>query len=178
MPYTRSGDDGFSATSNSPRLPKNSLIFELLGSLDHLNAHIGVARLHTADLVPWHQLLLQLQHDLFDLGAAINLDRAEFSCRLSLDHMEEAIDQLDAELPPLRQFILPGGHAAAAYFHLCRTQTRNTERLLSDWYTKEQPSLSAEVLRWMNRLSSLFFSLARYANQQAGLEDIKWSALT
>jgi cob(I)alamin adenosyltransferase len=173
MPYTRKGDSGLSATTLSSSIPKSEPIFHLLGSLDHLNAQIGIARLHTIHLATYDSHLEELQQDLFDLGAAINLQQQEVQFRISVRELESHIDTLDHQLPPLRNFILPGGHPAAAFLHLCRTETRNVERLFIDWQRANNHSLS-DATPWLNRLSSYFFSLARFANHQHGIQDIIW----
>jgi cob(I)alamin adenosyltransferase len=174
--YTRTGDDGSSALGNGERRLKSDPRFVAIGAIDELNAHVGLARLDAAtDL---DALLARIQNDLFDLGAdlSVPLDEARPRQRLRIGEghvarLESEIDRLNAGLAPLTSFILPGGSRLAAALHLCRTVARRAEGQLVALDQSER--LNPEVLRYVNRLSDLFFVAARFANRQ-GAGDVLW----
>ncbi len=176
--YTRTGDDGTSALATGERRPKSDPRFETIGTIDELNAHVGLARLHTAgahgDL---DAMLGRIQNDLFDLGADLAApEKAGARERLRIAatqvaRLEAGIDALNARLAPLTSFVLPGGTPTAAALHLCRTVARRAERLAVALATREP--LNREALRYINRLSDFFFVAARVANDD-GARDVLW----
>jgi len=168
--YTRLGDDGETHLGDMSRVPKTHPRIEAYGDVDELNSHLGVA-LHAegmpSEYAPW---LRRVQNDLFDVGADLAVpesDPAEGSSRSRLRvrpeqtaWLEERCDEVNAGLPPLRSFLLPGGSHAAAYLHVCRTVCRRAERR-----ALEVEGANAEVVRYLNRLSDLLFILSRGANR-------------
>lgn len=176
--YTRTGDDGTTGLLGSGRVPKDDLRIEAYGTVDELNAALGVAR--AAGLDPGADgLVAALQDDLFDVGAAladpdpngpfhdtVGADRAE--------RLEQAIDGLEAELPRLTQFILPGGTQAASQLHLARTVARRAERLVVALGHRDGEHVPAPLIAYLNRLSDFLFVLARAVNHRAGVADVPW----
>ena len=174
--YTRAGDDGHAALGTGERRLKSDPRFVAIGAIDELNAHVGLARLEAAGDVD--AVLARVQNDLFDLGAdlAVPLDEARPRQRLRIaaaqvGRLEAEIDRLNAELAPLTSFVLPGGSRLAAVLHLCRTVARRAEGQLVALHQTEP--LNPEMLRYVNRLSDLFFVAARFANRQ-GAGDVLW----
>jgi cob(I)alamin adenosyltransferase len=176
--YTRTGDDGTSALATGERRQKSDLRFAAIGTVDELNAHVGVARLHAEALGgEVAAMLARIQNDLFDLGADLATpQRSEARERLRIaatqvERLEREIDALNRSLAPLTSFVLPGGTPAAASLHLCRTVARRTERLMVDLAGREP--VNVEALHYINRLSDLFFVAARLAND-GGKGDVLW----
>jgi cob(I)alamin adenosyltransferase len=174
--YTRTGDDGSSALGSGERRPKSDLRFEAIGTVDELNAAIGLARFDIpADL---DLVLARVQNDLFDFGADLAVPEKSEDSRERLRvaagqvvALEAEIDRLNADLAPLTSFVLPGGTRQAAAFHLCRTVARRAERILVALDAAEP--LNREALRYINRLSDFFFVAARHANNR-GAGDVLW----
>ncbi|MCI0599054.1 MAG: cob(I)yrinic acid a,c-diamide adenosyltransferase [Beijerinckiaceae bacterium] len=181
--YTRTGDDGTTALGTGERRAKNDLRIEVYGTIDEANSAIGLARVETAtgaDCARIDAMLLCVQNDLFDLGADLCVppsakDRSEplRIVQLQVDRLERKIDELNAELAPLRSFVLPGGSPAAAALHLARTMTRRAERLLVALADTPGEEVGGPVLRYVNRLSDFLFVAARYMNDK-GEADILW----
>ncbi len=169
--YTRSGDQGSTGLADGTRTAKTSLRVEALGTVDESNACLGVL---VAALPPAHPLrpsLLNLQHQLFDLGAIIAGVASDAISTAQIKRLENEIDQLEAQLPPLRQFILPGGSEAAAQAHVARAVCRRAERRLFELAAAEP--VAPAVGEYMNRLSDLLFVIARTLAHEAG-GDIPW----
>ena len=179
--YTRTGDDGTTALGTGERRKKYDLRIAAYGSLDEVNAAIGVARLHSADDHPLDAALSRIQNDLFDVGADLctpGKGKGPHGARLTVTQtqvtwLEGEIDRLNAELAPLKSFVLPGGSAAAAYLHLARTICRRAERLIAELKDRPQESVTPEVLKYVNRLSDFLFVASRYANGK-GAHDVLW----
>jgi cob(I)alamin adenosyltransferase len=176
--YTRTGDDGTSALATGERRAKSDLRFEAIGTVDELNANVGMARLYEASLrADLAAMLGPVQNDLFDLGADLATPvRSEKRERLRItarqvERLEREIDALNRDLAPLTSFVLPGGRPAAAAFHLCRTVARRAERVMVALAADEP--LNVEALHYINRLSDFFFVAARLAND-AGSADVLW----
>ena len=173
--YTKTGDDGTSALGSGERRLKSDLRFAAIGTIDELNAHVGLARLHGAGEVD--AMLARIQNDLFDLGADLAVPEVEGKrARLrvadsQVARLESEIDGLNAALEPLTSFVQPGGGPLAAALHLCRTVARRAERLLVELGQAE--TVNAAALRYVNRLSDLFFVAARFANDR-GRADVLW----
>lgn len=157
--YTKTGDKGSTQVylDQPLRVKKSDNILDCYGTLDELNAHIGVLKCHLQTGSSHFAFLEQVQQRLFDIGfvlsASNQLDEHE------VDVLERQIDSMEASLPPLTQFILPGGGQSAAYAHVCRTVTRRAERQLVG--LAEQHSVPDSCLSYLNRLSDYFFVLAR-----------------
>jgi cob(I)alamin adenosyltransferase len=179
--YTRTGDDGTTALGSGERRKKYDLRIAAYGTLDETNAAIGVARLHTAGHAALDPVLARIQNDLFDAGADLatpGKGRGPGGARLTVTAaqvgwLESEIDRLNAELEPLRSFILPGGLPAGAYLHLARTICRRAERLIAELMDQADESVTPEVLQYVNRLSDYLFVAARYANDKGAME-ILW----
>jgi cob(I)alamin adenosyltransferase len=179
--YTRTGDDGTTALGTGARRKKYDLRIAAYGTLDETNAAIGVARLHTAGDAALDAALGRIQNDLFDLGADLctpGQGKGPGGARLTATEnqvawLETEIDRLNAELAPLRSFVLPGGSPAAAYLHLARTSCRRAERLAAELKDKAEESVTPEVLKYLNRLSDYLFVASRYANGK-GSGDVLW----
>ena len=179
--YTRTGDDGTTALGTGERRKKYDLRIAAYGTLDEVNAAIGVARLHTAADSALDASLSHVQNDLFDAGADLctpGRGKGPGGARLTVTDkqvawLEAEIDRLNVELAPLRSFVLPGGSAAAAYLHVARTVCRRAERLIAELKEKPQESVTPEVLKYINRLSDYLFVASRYANAK-GAGDVLW----
>ena len=172
--YTKTGDDGTTGTFGGERVSKSDPRIDVLGHIDELNAAIGVARSH-ADNHELDFMLERVQRELFELGAEIGCpsDSPYFKATINQVHIERLEREVDAaELPPLRDFILPGGTKFAAAIHLARTIARRAERVLIT--ANEGLNGRQEPLVYLNRLSDWLFVLARSANHRAGVEDVKW----
>jgi cob(I)alamin adenosyltransferase len=169
--YTRTGDDGSTGLGDGSRTAKDSLRVEAFGTVDELNSHVGLLMTHE---LPENvrTMLTGIQHDLFDLGGEICVPGRAAMAADYVTRLEQQLDGLNAELEPLKEFILPGGSAAAAACHVARTVCRRAERRLVS-LTREE-SVSAPALRYLNRLSDLLFVMARYINRQQGVGDVLW----
>lgn len=178
--YTRTGDDGTTALGTGARRPKFDLRVAAYGSVDELNAVIGVARLHISALSGIDAVLAAVQNDLFDLGADLcTPEKAGGRERLraspaQVERLEREIDALNEKLQPLTSFVLPGGTPAAAHLHLARTVCRRCERIIVELAAQPDEPVNAVVLKYVNRLSDYLFVAARVANS-GGTGDILWS---
>jgi len=179
--YTRTGDDGTTALGTGERRKKYDLRVAAYGTLDEVNAALGVARLHTGADPRLDAALSRVQNDLFDVGADLctpGQGKGPGGARLTVTQqqvtwLEAEIDRLNAELAPLRSFVLPGGGAASAYLHLARTVCRRAERLIAELKDQADESVTPEVLQYVNRLSDFLFVAARHANDK-GAGDVLW----
>jgi cob(I)alamin adenosyltransferase len=179
--YTRTGDDGTTALGTGERRKKYDLRIAAYGTLDEVNATLGIARLHTAEDPSLDSALGRIQNDLFDVGADLctpGKGKGPGGARLTVTDaqvtwLESEIDRLNAELAPLKSFVLPGGSAAAAYLHLARTVCRRAERLIAELKDKPGESITPEVLKYVNRLSDFLFVASRHANGK-GARDVLW----
>jgi cob(I)alamin adenosyltransferase len=167
MIYTRTGDDGSTGISKGERVLKTDVRIQAVGSLDELNASIGIL----LSLKP-NEFLQQVQNDIFEIGAEITTGISKKDLYISkIKLIEERIDKFQKEMPSLRNFILPGGSIISSYCHSCRTICRRAERdcvaLLDDEY------ISQHAIMYLNRLSDLFFVEARYENNK-GKDDVLW----
>lgn len=174
--YTRTGDDGSTGTLGSGRISKSHSLMEALGDIDELNAHLGVVRslLIAKHLQAW---ITTIQSGLFDLGAELASDPEDTrfqvqSIQSSISNMEAQIDEWDAALPPLTQFVLPGGTSPSAALHVARTVCRRAERRVIN-LSLERP-LRQELIAYLNRLSDWLFMLARYVNSLANEPETPW----
>ena len=175
--YTRTGDDGTTALGTGARRKKYDLRVEAYGTIDEVNATLGLVRLHTqGDALD--ASLARIQNDLFDVSADLCLaEKGPGGARLTVTDtqvvwLEGEIDRLNAELEPLRSFIMPGGSPASAYLHLARTVCRRAERTMVELMDKE--GVSEPSLKYVNRLSDYLFVAGRYANDK-GAADVLWA---
>lgn len=177
--YTRTGDKGETALGNGARVAKHSLRVSAYGTVDEVNATVGLARLQAGGDVD--AALARIQNDLFDLGAdlarpdmAQDAEAGYTPLRMSqnqVDWLESEIDKVNKILEPLRSFVLPGGSPLAAALHLCRTVSRRAERLAVELAAQEDVNPAA--VKYLNRLSDWFFVAARMAND-SGRADVLW----
>jgi cob(I)alamin adenosyltransferase len=179
--YTRTGDDGTTALGTGERRKKYDLRIDAYGTLDEVNAVIGLARLATAEDAVLDAMLGRIQNDLFDVeadlcmpsggkgpgGARLNVTDAQ------VEWLEQQIDRLNEDLAPLKSFILPGGRPAAAYLHLARTVCRRAERVMVELRDKPGEEVTPAALKYVNRLSDFLFVAGRHANDK-GAADVLW----
>jgi len=180
--YTRSGDDGTTALGTGERRKKYDLRIEAYGTLDEVNAVIGIVRLHMVDDPVLDAVLSRIQNDLFDVEADLCMPseggKGPGGARLAVTDaqvtwLEGEIDRFNAELAPLKSFILPGGSSGAAYLHLARTVCRRAERIIVALADKPAESVTAAALKYVNRLSDFLFVAARRMNDK-GAADVLW----
>lgn len=176
--YTKTGDAGDTGLFRGPRVRKDHPRIEAYGTVDELNAVIGVA---LAERLPpeAHRILAEVQHWLFDVGAELATPDPTVSGtatlgKVEIERLERAIDHFEVGLAELRQFILPGGCRGAAQLHLARTICRRAERQLVTLSHTEGQSIRSEPLVFLNRLGDLLFVLARSVNAAAGEHDVAW----
>jgi len=178
--YTRAGDAGSTMLGNGEYRKKYDLRVDAYGTVDEVTAAIGVARLHTADAPAVDAMLSRIQNDLFDLAADLcspDKGKGPGGARLAVNaaqvkRLEDEIDTLNAELAPLRTFVLAGGAPAAAYLHLARTICRRAERVIVECKDSGE-EVSAEVMSYINRLSDFLFVASRWLNDK-GARDVLW----
>ena len=168
---TRTGDGGETGLGDGSRVAKDSLRVHALGDVDELNSAIGllVAEISKAEIA---QVLSQVQHDLFDLGGELSIPGHAMVGEEHVARLEQAIQNWNSELTPLKEFILPGGTHPAAAAHLARTICRRAERSVVALGAREK--IGEPVRRYLNRLSDLLFIAGRLLNQQAGHGDVQW----
>jgi len=176
--YTKTGDTGSTSLFGGARVPKSDARIDAYGTVDELNSFLGLAR------TSWPSgemdaLLAAIQADLFDIGAHLaspGTSRFPGVDAARIEELERAIDAMDAELPPLRTFILPGGSIAAAHLHVARTICRRAERLVVGLGDESPATLSS--IAYLNRLSDFLFVAARFANLRQGDKDVAWPGRT
>lgn len=178
--YTKTGDGGETALGNGVRIAKHSSRVHAYGTVDEVNATVGMARQHSG-AGEMDAALARVSNDLFDLGADLATPDMEKDGDLpytplriiagQVARLEREIDVANARLTTLRSFILPGGSALAAHLHLCRTTARRAERLVTELAVEE--AVNPEATRYLNRLSDWFFVMGRVANED-GKVDVLW----
>jgi cob(I)alamin adenosyltransferase len=181
--YTRTGDDGTTALGTGERRKKYDLRIACYGTVDETNAAVGLVRLSTVQDAELDAMLGRIQNDLFDLGADLcmpdeGMGKGPGGARLTIaeaqvTRLETEIDRLNADLAPLRSFVLPGGTPAAAHLHLARTICRRAERMMVELADQPGEAVSAVAIQYVNRLSDFLFVASRYVNQK-GAGDMLW----
>jgi cob(I)alamin adenosyltransferase len=176
--YTKTGDDGRTGLFGGPRVAKDDTRIEAYGAVDELNALLGLVR-SEGPPEELDELLAQLQHDLFALGAELATPEPEkmgtrWIGSPHIERLEQAIDKHDALLPPLGQFILPGGTQAASLLHVARTVCRRVERRVVTLANMPAQPVSPQIVVYLNRLGDLLFVLARRANSLSGAAEEPW----
>lgn len=169
--YTRTGDKGTTGLGDGSRVSKDDIRVEAYGSVDELNSIIGIILSHELPAQA-NQVLTEVQHDLFDLGAELCIPGHQVITPEHILRLERALDEMNGELQPLEEFILPGGSMAAANAHHARTVCRRAERRVITLH--QQQAVNDAVIGYLNRLSDLLFVLPRWLNKQAGQPDILW----
>lgn len=170
---TRSGDDGHTGLADGSRVAKDHPRILALGSLDELNSALGVLRAKDLD-ADLDGLLETVQQLMFDLGGELALPGTATITEEDLVEMESQADTLNAELPPLKEFVLPGGHPAAAWCHHCRTLARHAERDLVALANTDEDTVNPQSRALINRLGDLLFVMARLINQRTGTPEPQW----
>lgn len=176
--YTRTGDDGTTGLFGGPRARKDAPRIESYGAVDELNSVLGLAR-SAKPPAEFDRLLERLQNELFELGAELASPNAEKMGTATLgdehvERLEKAIDHFEAQVEPLRQFVLPGGVPAAAWLHLARTVCRRAERRVVALASCPGEHVSRRSITYLNRLSDLLFVMARAVNAAHGAPDVPW----
>jgi len=177
--YTKTGDTGDTSLFGGDRVRKNSRRIEAYGTVDELNSAVGFARA-ASRLESITKYLETVQHDLFTLGADLATPLNKENARIErvssamVDVLEAGIDAMEAEMPPIKYFILPGGSELASRLHLCRTVCRRAERAIVALADGER--ILDEDILYINRLSDFLFVIARYANYLEGVPDIPWKS--
>ena len=179
--YTRTGDGGETGLGSGARVSKAHIRIQAYGTVDETNAVVGIVRLHTVEMPKLDAMLGRIQNELFDLGADLCVpdtgQKLDYEPLRILpkqyERLETEIDELNAELAPLRSFVLPGGHPAAAHLHLARTICRRAERLIVELKAESGEHVSTGAIAYINRLSDFFFVASRWANGQ-GSGDVLW----
>jgi len=176
--YTKTGDDGSTALFRGDRVAKDHLRIRVYGTLDELNALLGVLLSYPELEKSLNKDLSQIQSDLFTLGAELATPRGlsvgiDLIQEPQITHLEKRMDEMEKNLSPLKNFILPGGHICSSYLHLARTVCRRTERELITLHRTE--ICREEVLKYINRLSDYFFMAARFQNHSLEINDTPWT---
>ncbi len=170
---TRTGDAGTTGLGNNQRVSKNSLRVHAMGEVDELNSHIGV--LLCEDMpVDLRDLLVEIQHQLFNLGGELSIPGFELLKEEAVQALDEALERYNAQLPKLEEFILPAGTRGAAHAHICRTVARRAERAVVALGNEE--AIGDAPRQYLNRLSDLMFVLARVLNRLNGGDDVYWKS--
>ena len=170
--YTRTGDDGTTGLGDGSRIAKDDARIEAMGAVDELNSALGLIRSETLpdDIAA---ALSEIQHNLFDLGGELSIPGYQLVTSEAIAGLEKELDRLNAELDPLKEFILPGGTRAAAWCHLARSICRRAERRVVS--LAAQTELTGIPRQYLNRLSDYLFVLSRYLNKAAGEQDVLWN---
>ncbi|ALW85464.1 cob(I)yrinic acid a c-diamide adenosyltransferase [Hymenobacter sedentarius] len=177
--YTKTGDQGLTSLIGGTRVPKSSLRIECYGTVDELNSHIGLVRDQDVNAAR-RPLLKEIQDRLFTMGSALAADPEKSKMKLPDLHpadvtlLEDEMDRMNAELPELRAFILPGGHPAVSQAHVARCVCRRAERMVI--HLSEDSFVADLVVVYLNRLSDYLFVLSRYMAHELGVEEVTWKA--
>ena len=176
--YTKTGDQGTTSLIGGSRVAKNSVRLEAYGTIDELNSHIGMIRSFAIGESIVGELIA-IQAHLFELGGNLATDSTLSNVKLTLGvkeedvlFLEEAIDRMDAEVPPLKYFLLPGGSQVVSFCHIARTVCRRAERRILDLST--ETAVDDLLVKYVNRLSDYLFILSRKISHDLGVEEVKW----
>jgi cob(I)alamin adenosyltransferase len=169
--YTKTGDSGTTGLGDGSRISKASDRINAIGEIDELNCNIGLLLNHELR-EDMKRLMIDIQHDLFVVGGELSIPGSTFVEETSVKKLEDAIDQYNKELPPLKEFILPGGSSAASAAHLCRAVCRRAERATLEIEPSE--SINHDLTSYINRLSDLFFVVARIISKDSSVGEILW----
>lgn len=170
--YTRTGDKGTTGLADGSRVDKHSARIEAIGALDETNSAVGLLLAQSFDTDAIRQTLTGVQHRLFDAGAELSMPEHAFITTEHVEQLESALDQLNADLPPLREFVLPGGNVPAAACHVARAAARRAERRV--WQLAEHETLGEALPAWINRLSDYLFVAARVLARENGGTEPTW----
>lgn len=171
--YTRSGDDGTTSLFSGKRVPKHDIRIKAYGTIDELNSWMGIIR-DSVKNSP--QDIIRIQKNLMTIGSQLANDKEDFPIeKIKIDDvalLEQNIDSMTADLPPLRNFVIPGGHAAISYTHLARSVCRRAERYITE--LNENVKVEEEIIVFINRLSDYLFTLSRKLTHDFEVEEVKW----
>jgi cob(I)alamin adenosyltransferase len=177
--YTKAGDQGQTHLAGGQRIAKDALRIECYGTVDELNAFVGMAGISSADSVPQLAAILKrIQHELFNLGSILATKPQDVhpkQARITsaeIAQLEAEIDRMNADLAPLRSFVLPGGSRLNSELHACRTICRRAERIAVSLAREEE--IPPETIQYLNRLSDAFFVWSRWANHVLGIPEVLW----
>jgi cob(I)alamin adenosyltransferase len=170
--YTRTGDDGSTGLGDGTRVPKEHLRVEAYGTVDEANSAVGVVLAVPGLPLEVVTALTSIQHDMFDLGGELCIPGHRAITAAYIERLEQTLDRFNEDLPPLKDFILPGGGPAAAACHLARTVTRRAERRV--WELSRAEEVAAEVPQYLNRLSDLLFVIARVLARHENGSEVLW----
>jgi cob(I)alamin adenosyltransferase len=176
--YTKTGDQGTTALFGGKRLSKAELRIDTYGTVDELNSYIGLVRDQDVNLKR-KQVLIEIQDRLFTIGSILATEPGNVKVKLpalsesDIEFLEKEIDAMDAELSPMRFFVLPGGHASVSHCHIARTVCRRTERLTIALSAQEE--VQPLVIKYLNRLSDYLFVLCRKMCHELGAEETPWN---
>lgn len=176
--YTKTGDKGMTSLVGGQRAPKNSVRLEAYGTVDELNSCIAMIRSFVIDPVVADELV-EIQSRLFDVGGNLATDSSDAVVKVcifeeDIASLERAIDRMEAEVPPMKHFVLPGGNQLISFCHLARTVCRRAERRILD--LENQADVDELLLKYVNRLSDYLFMLSRKFAHDCGIEETKWEA--
>jgi len=184
--YTKTGDHGLTGLVGGSRVSKGDSRIHIYGEVDELNSQLGVviSLIESSDLDKVRKessLLREIQHNLFVIGSNFACEkdkRKSFSLpeisEEEIVKLENAIDQIDSNIPPLKYFVLPGGHLISSQLHVLRTVCRRVERYASSFENQNKGELPQESLKYLNRLSDYFFVLSRLVNKASGIKEVLW----
>jgi len=177
--YTKTGDQGQTHLAGGQRVPKDALRIECYGTVDELNAFVGMACISAGESVPEIATILRrVQHELFNLGSILATKPEDVHPKQArvtdaeIRQLETEIDRMNADLAPLRSFVLPGGTRLNTELHVCRTVCRRAERLAVGLAREEQ--IPPEIIQYLNRLSDAFFVWSRWVNHSLGVPEVLW----
>lgn len=170
--YTRTGDDGTTGLGDGTRVAKDSARVEAYGTIDEANSSLGIVLAMQEVPESVRGVLTRVQHELFDLGGELCVPGYRIIDATHVERLEAELDRFNDTLPPLKEFILPGGGPAAAATHVARATCRRAERRVCSLARLEP--VAPEAIRYLNRLSDLLFVMARHANRRAGVADVPW----
>lgn len=172
--YTRTGDDGTTSLFSGKRVPKHDIRIKAYGTIDELNSWIGAIRDNVTSV--HNEELIEVQKNLMTVGSQLANDSDQFLIqKINLSdvvNLEERIDLITVGLPPLRNFVIPGGHPVISYTHLARSVCRRAERYITE--LKDLTEVDSEVVFYINRLSDYLFTLSRKFSLDLNVEEIKW----
>lgn len=179
--YTKTGDKGNTSLIGGTKVPKNDIRIDTYGTVDELNSWVGLIHDQLNDDI-YTEELREIQDRLFTIGSALATDaEKDIKMRLpdlmetDIEFLEKKIDVMTDQLPPMKSFILPGGHVAVSSIHVTRCVCRRAERLAVSMQ-QHQLFIDEKIIRYLNRLSDYFFTLARYAAHRLGVQEIPWKA--
>lgn len=177
--YTKAGDKGETHLAGGQRVPKDSLRIECYGTVDELNAFVGMACISAAEALPeLAAILRRVQHELFNLGSILATKPQDVHPKQArvtsgeIEQLEKEIDRMNSDLTPLRSFVLPGGSRLNTELHACRTICRRAERIAVGLAREEE--IPPEAIQYLNRLSDAFFVWSRWANHVLGVAEVLW----